>query len=183
MAYDFTHFKTKLHEIEEWLGNEYLSVRTGRATPAILDNIFIENYGARTFLKHTATITIEDAKTVRVTPWDKSQIKAMEKAIAEANLGLSTSSDSQGLRVHFPDLTSERRVTLTKLIREKLEQARVSVRGERDEIWSEIQTQERDGEIAEDEKFRLKDEMQKMVDATNQKLEEHADKKEKEISE
>lgn len=183
MAYDFTHFKTKLREIEDWLGNEYQGIRTGRATPAILDSVFVESYGTRTLLKHVASITLEDAKTLRVSPWDKSQIKGIEKAIGEANLGLSASSDASGVRVFFPALTDERRAGLVKVVKEKLEHARVSVRSERDEIWSDLQTKERKGEMAEDEKFRLKDEMQKLVDATNKKLEEHAEKKEKEVTE
>lgn len=182
MAYDFSHFKKQLQGVEEWLGNEYLGVRTGRATPAILDGVSVEAYGARTPLKHAASISIEDAKTIRVAPYDKSQIKAMEKAVMEANLGLSVSSDDQGLRISFPDLTSERRQALVKVTREKLEQARVSVRSERDEVWGDIQSKEREGTIAEDEKFRLKDEMQKYVDAANQKLEAHAARKEEEIS-
>jgi ribosome recycling factor len=182
MPYDFSNFKKQLHEVEEWLGTEYLGVRTGRATPAILDNVSVEVYNARTPLKHAASISIEDAKTIRVAPWDKSLIKAMEKAVMEANLGLSVSSDDQGLRVSFPDLTSDRRQALVKLTREKLEQARVSVRSERDEVWSEIQAGEREGEIPEDEKFRLKDEMQKHVDVANQRLESLASRKEEEIS-
>lgn len=182
MAYDFSHFKKQLQGVEEWLGNEYLGIRTGRATPAILDGVSVDAYGARTPLKHAASISIEDAKTLRVSPYDKSQIKSMEKAVMEANLGLSVASDDQGLRISFPDLTSERRQSLVKVTREKLEQARISVRSERDEVWSEIQAEEREGNIAEDEKFRLKDEMQKYVDAANQKLEAHAARKEEEIS-
>ncbi|MBI2120947.1 MAG: ribosome recycling factor [Parcubacteria group bacterium] len=182
MSYDFSHFKKQLQGVEEWLGNEYLGVRTGRATPAILDGVSVEIYNARTPLKHAAAISIEDAKTLRVAPWDKTQIKAMEKAVMEANLGLSVSSDASGLRVSFPDLTSERRTALVKVTREKLEQARISVRSERDEVWSEIQAEEREGAIAEDKKFRLKDEMQKYVDAANQKLEALAVRKEEEIS-
>ncbi len=182
MSYDFSHFKKQLQGIEDWLGDEYLSVRTGRATPAILDGVSVEAYGARTPLKHAASISIEDAKTLRLTPWDKSQIKSMEKAVMEANLGLSVSTDDQGLRISFPELTSERRTSLVKVTREKLEQARIKVRSERDEVWSDIQAEEREGTIAEDEKFRLKDEMQKYVDAINQKLEAHAARKEEEIS-
>jgi len=182
MLYDFSNLKKQLHEVEKWLGNEYLGVRTGRATPAILDNVVVEVFSSRTPLKHAASISIEDAKTIRVAPWDKSLIKAMEKAIAEANLGLSVSSDDQGLRVSFPDLTSERRQALVKVTREKLEHARVSVRAERDEVWSDIQAKEREGEIPEDDKFRLKEEMQNCVDAANQKLESLALRKEEEIS-
>jgi ribosome recycling factor len=183
MAYDFTAFKNELREVEECLGNEYLGVRTGRATPAILDSVFVESYGSRTPIKHVASVTVEDAKTIRVSPWDKSQVKAIEKAIGEANLGLGASSDAQGVRVFFPELTAERRAALIKVVREKLEHARVSVRAARDEVWGDIQNKERDGDIAEDDKFRLKDEMQKLVDTANQRMEDMAGRKEKEISE
>jgi len=183
MAYDFSSFKKGLQESEEWLVSEYQGIRTGRATPAILDNISIEVYGARTPLKHVAAVSTEDAKTIRVAPWDKGQVKAIEKAIMEADLGLSTSSDAQGVRVIFPALTSERRASLVKITKEKLEQGRVRVRSDRDEAWKDIQSKEKDGDITEDDKFRLKDEMQKMVDAMIGKMEEHAAKKEKEIAE
>ena len=183
MAYDFSTFKKGLQGIEEWLANEYTGVRTGRATPAILDSVFIETYGSRNPIKHVASVTIEDAKTIRVSPWDKAQIKAIEKAIAEANLGLGSSSDAQGVRVFFPELTADRRTALMKVVREKLEHARVSVRAERDETWSDIQEKEKAHEISDDDKFRLKDEMQKFVDTENQRMEEMAERKEKEISE
>ncbi len=183
MAYDFSSFKEKLEGIQEWLSTEYTSVRTGRATPAILDSIYLDSYGTRTPIKHVASISIEDARTIRVAPWDKGQVKGIEKAIGEANLGLSVSSDSMGVRVFFPELTAERRAALLKVTREKLEHARVSVRAERDDVWSEIQTLEKEGEIPEDEKFSLKEEMQKFVDQANAKLEEMSERKGKEISE
>lgn len=183
MAYDFSALKTRLSEVEEFFSGALASVRTGRATPALLDSVQADSYGARTPIKHLASITIEDPRTLRVTPWDKSQIKVIESAIAAANLGVSTSSDSSGLRVIFPELTTERRTMLGKLVREKLEEARVSVRREREEVWSDIQKQEREGSMSEDDKFRLKDELQKLIDAANEKLEAGAERKEAEISE
>lgn len=182
MAYDFAHFKSRLAGVEEWLGEELLSIRTGRATPGVLDGVSVDSYGAKTPLKHAAGISIEDAKTLRVSPWDRSQVKAIEKAIMDANLGLSVSAGEDGVRVFFPDLTGDRRATLMKLAREKFEQGRVSVRSERDEVWKDIQEKEKDGDISEDEKFKLKDEMQKFVDAANKKLEELVEKKERDIS-
>lgn len=181
MTYDFSQLKSRLAGVEEWLGEELLSIRTGRAAPGVLDGIQIESYGAKTPLKHVASISIDDAKTLRISPWDKSQVRLIEKAITEANLGVSASGDTDGVRVFFPDLTTERRAMLSKLAREKLEQGRVSVRSERDEVWKDIQEKEKDGDISEDDKFRLKDDMQKLVDATNAKLEELTQKKEKDI--
>lgn len=182
MAYDFAFFKRKAGETEEWLKKEYQSVRTGRATPAILDNVRVESYGAMVPLSQTANIGSEDARTLRITPWDASQIKAIEKGITNADLGVSPVVDERGLRVVFPELTAERRELLKKTVREKLEHARVALRRERDEVWNDIQKKEKDGEISEDEKFRSKDALQKLIDEAGKKLEEMAERKEREIS-
>ncbi len=179
--YNFSSFKIKLGEVEEWLGREYLGIRTGKATPAVLDNVMIDSYGTKTSLKHLSAIGIEDARTIRVTPWDKSQLGAIQTAIDTANLGLSVAIDSTGLRVIFPMLTEERRKLLIKLMGEKLEDARISVRQEREKIWADIQTNEKDGQLSEDEKFKAKDELQKLIDEANKKLEDLSKKKEVEI--
>ncbi len=168
-------------EVEDWLRREYLGIRTGKATPAVLDGVAVDSYGTKTPLKHISVISIEDARTVRVTPWDKGQLGAIQTAIKVANLGLSVAPDSAGLRVIFPSLTEERRKMLIKIMGEKLEDARISVRQEREKIWSDIQLEEKNGKISEDEKFKAKDELQKLIDEANRKLEELAEKKEKEI--
>lgn len=182
MAYNFSGLKNKSAEAAEWLQKELQSVRTGRATPLLLDSVLVEAYGSRMLIRDVAAIGIEDARTLRVSPWDLSQTKAIEKAITVANLGVSVSVDEKGLRVHFPELTSERRAVLQKLIKEKLEHARVTLRSIRDEVWSDIQKQEREGKLSEDEKFRNKDEMQKIIDEGNATLEGLAEKKELEIT-
>ena len=162
---------------------ELSMLRTGRATPIILDSVMVDSYGSLTQVKYLATISIEDAKTLRVTPYDKSQMKGLEVAIGSANLGISTSPQGESLRVIFPELSTERRILLIKLAKEKLENTRVSVRQARDEARAEIQTRERNGELSEDEKFRKQEELQKLVDNTNSVLEELVKKKEKEILE
>lgn len=181
MAYDFSYLKTKISDTEEWLKKEFFSIRTGRATPSILDGIRVDSYGAKLPIVQVANLGIEDARTLRIVPYDASQGKEIEKAIVASSLGLSVSADDKGVRVSFPELTAENREALTKVVKEKLEQARVSLRGERDQVWSDIQKQEKDGDIAEDEKFRLKEEMQKLVDEGSNNLELLADKKEREI--
>ena len=133
-------------------------------------------------ISQVASLSTEDARTLRITPWDASQVKEIERAITLANLGVSSAVDDKGLRVFFPELTSERREQLLKISKQKLEEARVALRGERDKVWSDIQAKEKDGKLSEDEKFRAKDEMQKLVDEGNKKLEELAERKEKEIS-
>ncbi len=179
--YNFANFKSRLKEVEEWLGREYLGIRTGKATPAVLDGVMVDSYGTKTPLKHVSAIGIEDAVTIRVTPWDKSQLSYIQKSIESANLGLSVAPDNTGLRVIFPALTEERRKMLIKLTGEKLEDARISVRKEREKVWEDIQSEEKAGNLSEDDKFRAKDELQKLIDETNQNLDSLAKKKETEI--
>jgi len=181
MAYNFNAFKSRISEVETWLAGEFSNVRTGKATPALLDSLMIDVYGAKTPIKHVASINIEDPKTLRVTPWDKAHIKSIETAIATSNMGLSTAPDQTGLRVIFPALTEDRRKSFVKVIKEKLEDARVSVRKEREKVWNDIQDKERAGELSEDDKFQAKDDLQKIVDESNLRLEAMVAKKETEI--
>jgi ribosome recycling factor len=181
MQYNFTNLKSEFKKIEEFLGKEYSQLSTGRASPMILDSIFIEVYGSRQPIKNSASINIEDPKTLRVNPWDKNQIKAIEKAILLADLGLSVSVDDAGIRVIFPQLTTETRQKLVKVLKEKLEEARISVRKVRGDVWESIQNQEKNGEMNEDEKRKGKDELQKLVDEINKNLEVLFEKKEKEV--
>ena len=179
--YDFSVFEQKIDDAREWLREEYKGVRTGRATPTLLDGIQVESYGTRMPLNQVANVGTEDARTLRVSVWDASQTKVVEKAITDANLGVGVSADEKGVRVTFPELTVERRATLVKLAKEKLEDARKRVRGAREEAWSDIQAKERDGEMSEDEKFRAKDELQKHIDTANEALETLFTKKQEEI--
>lgn len=181
MGYDFTNFKNEIKSIEEWLVKEYISLHTGRATPSVLDGVSVENYGSKQSISHVASIGIEDARTLRVNPWDKSVIKEIEKAINASSLGLSVSVDDEGVRVAFPELTIERKEALIKVVKSKLEDARVSVRSERENAVSDIERKEKDKEISEDDKFSLKEELQKMVNEANNKLEEISMRKEQDI--
>ncbi len=182
MAYDFKPFEKRILEITERLGKELGSVRTGRAGPAVLDGVQVESYGTRVPINQVANISIEDARTLRIAPWDMSIAKEIEKAITQANLGLSVGMDEKGVRVFFPELTAERRVSLLKIAKEKVEEMRTELRLARDEVWSDIQKQERDGLMPEDEKFRSKEEMQKRVDAANAAFDSALLRKEKEIA-
>jgi ribosome recycling factor len=112
MAYDFKGFESSIKNILEKLGRELAGVRTGRATPAILDSVTVESYGTRMNISQVANVNVEDARTLRITPWDMSNAKEIEKAITMANLGLSVGMDEKGVRVNFPDLTGERRATV-----------------------------------------------------------------------
>jgi len=181
MQYNFSNFKTELKKVEEFLGKEYSQLNIGRASPMILDDVFVESYGTRVPFKNVATVAIEDPKTLRIAPWDKNQIKDIEKAINSSNLGLSVATDDLGIRVVFPQLTTETRQTLVKVLKEKLEEARITVRRERERIWKDVEIKEKEGKLTEDEKFRAKDELQKIIDGVNNNLEANFEKKEKEV--
>jgi len=182
MAFDFSKMKQQIKETEEWLVGEFAGVRTGRATPTLLDGVKPEAYGTRTPLTQIASVSVEDARTLRVIPWDKSLAKAIEKGIVEADLGVGTSVDDMGLRVTFPELTADRRVQLKKLASEKVEQAKVTLRGHRTDAIHAIEAAEKEGGMGEDEVQRLKEEVQKLVDAGNMALHKLLERKEAEIA-
>jgi ribosome recycling factor len=141
----------------------------------VLDSIMVESYGSRMPIKNVASVSIEDPKTLRIAPWDKNQIKDIESAIMEANLGLSVVSDSDGVRAIFPMLTTENRTKLAKILKERLEDARISVRKIRQE---EMDTTT---DLPEDEMKRAKDDIQKCVDEANKNLEAIFAKKESDV--
>lgn len=181
MAYNFNNLKTEIKEIDEWLAREFAAIRTGRATPALLDGVQVESYGAKVPLKQVGAIGVEDPRTLKITLWDKSQMRGVESGIQAANLGVSVTADATSIRVIFPELTADKRKILTKVANEKIEQARISLRQAREKTWNEIQTKEKGGEISEDERFRLKDELQKLVDEANRQFDEAGKRKQTEI--
>ena len=182
MAYNFSEFKKRIAGVEEWLQKEFSSLRTGRANPALLDSIKVESYGAWMTMSQIGSVSTEGPRTLRISPYDASQAKHVEKAIAAADLGVSVSADEKGVRVNFPELTSERRELLVKTAKSKLEEARVSLRVERDKVKSDIEKKTKANELTEDDEKRSKAEMQKFVDEANRKLDELLVKKEKEIA-
>lgn len=181
MAYNFTPFKDKIKHTEDWLRKEYSGIRTSQATPTILDSVMVDSYGASMPVNQVANISVEDPKTLRIAPWDASQVKAIEKAITDSGLGLSIRTDEKGVRVSFPALTAERRTALVKLAKEKLEEARISLRKEREKVVKDLETQEKSGAMQEDEAKRMLKEVQKMVDEANKKYDDIRAKKEVEI--
>lgn len=175
-------FEKRSKELQEWLRQEFTGIRTGQAAPALLDSVKVESYGAVVPLQQVGSIGIEDARTLRVSPWDVGAIKSIETAINDSDLGVSVATDSQGLRVIFPELTADRRQQLLRLAKAKHEEARVSLRSARDEAMKEIDKAEKDGDISEDEKFTKRESLQKKVDAVNIALDEMLKEKEAEIA-
>lgn len=177
MNFDFSKAQSALNQAIEYLKQEYLQVSTGRANPNLLDGVMVESYGTRQPIKNIASITLEDARTMKITPWDKNQIQDIEKAIHESHLPFSVSVADSGVRVNIPQLTEESKKSLVKLVKEKLEDARVKVRNVRQETIKDIEQ----FESSDDEKKRYKDTLQKHVDDANKNLEEVFEKKEADI--
>ncbi len=181
MPYNFSTFKIEIKKVGDFLNKEYTQLNIGQASPMVLDGVSILSYGSHSPLKNVANIAIEGPKTLRVVPWDKTQIKDIEKAINAANLGLSVATDDAGIRVIFPQLTTDSRKNLVKVLKEKLEEQKVTVRRERERIWDDVQAKEKEGKLTEDERFRAKEELQKIIDEANRGLEASFAKKEKEV--
>ncbi|MDD2656438.1 MAG: ribosome recycling factor [Patescibacteria group bacterium] len=166
----------------EFLRQDISSLRTGRATPALVEDIIVEAYGTKQPLKAVASISVADAKTINVDPWDKSLSQAVEIAIRNSDVGINPVNDGKLIRLPLPDLNAERRQELIKVLHKKLEQARVSLRKIREDIRSEIDKAEKAKTISEDEKFNEQDDLEKLVKEYNDKVREIGEEKEKEIT-
>jgi len=165
-----THFKEEMG-----------ALRTGRATPALIETVEVECYGGRSQLRELAAINAPEPRLLTVQPWDKEISKEIAKAITSSRSGLSVSSTGDIIRVAVPSLTEETRKDLARGLKQKMETARIAVRNAREKAWKELQDGERSGAIREDDKFRGKDELQKVIDEYNKKIEDMGGVKEKEI--
>lgn len=181
--YDFTAYKNKIKDTEEWLTKELSQIRTGRATPTVLDSVRVEAYGSEMPVVQVATVVSEDARTLRIAPWDNAMIKPIEKAIQLANIGLSVAVDDKGLRVSFPALTTETKAQFVKMARQKVEDAKVALRSERNKINDDINDQKKNGELPEDDAIRARSEVDKLTKDAGDRFDVHGDKKEKELME
>ena len=180
---DFKDFKENIEEVKKFLQKEFAGIRTGAASVSILDPIKVEAYGSQMPISQLASISVEGATSILVTPFDTSIAGEIEKAITNSGTGLTVSNSGSNIRLSFPGLTADRRVMLIKLAKEKLETARVSLRNVRDDIRNDIIKQEKDGDISEDEKYTFFEEMERLSKEANKELDEKYDNKEKEINE
>jgi ribosome recycling factor len=146
-----------------------------------VDGLLVEYYGSKSPLKQMASVTVPEARQILITPWSRDSLVNIEKAIRESQLNLNPINDGQVIRVNIPALNEERRKELVKILNQKAEDARVTVRRTREDIWDKIQNLEKGGGIAEDDKFAGKDKLQKVVDEYNGRIEEIRKKKEEEI--
>ncbi len=173
--------KPEFESIVNFYKSEISNIRTGRANPALVEDLVVEIYGSKYRIQELASISAPETKSLIIQPWDKQSVSLIESAIKKSNLGLNPVVDGQQIRLNFPSLTEERRRGFIKLLKQKTEEAKVKIRKIRENIWDEIQDLEEKGQIREDDKFRAKDELQKTVDDYNRKTEELEKKKEKEL--
>lgn len=165
----------------EYMKNELSSLRTGRASAALVENLVVEFYGNPTPLMHMAQISIPEPRSIAIQPYDKNALKDVEKAVQASNLGINPVNDGTYIRLTIPQMTEERRKELVKVVGQMSEKARVSVRNIREEIWKEIQKMEKDGNISEDDKIAAKQELQEAIDKYNDEIKKISDAKEKEV--
>lgn len=165
----------------EHLKGELSSLRTGRANASLVEDILVEAYGVKTPIRGLANITIPDSKTLVIEPWDKSVIKDMEKAIQMANTGINPVNEGTKIRLSMPQMTEENRKEMIKILGQKLEQARISLRNVREAVKDEISGAEKDKEIGEDEKFRFQEELEEFVKEKNEEVKMIGERKEKEL--
>jgi ribosome recycling factor len=162
---------------------EFNSVRTGRASPSLLDRVSVDYYGTPTPLKQLATISAPEAQMLTVQPYDQSSIKAIEKSIRESDLGLNPSNDGKLIRLGIPALTEERRREMVKVVRHIAEEGRVKIRNVRRDVMHDLRELREAGDVGEDEERRAESELQKVTDAKIADLEAHLKGKEAEILE
>ena len=175
--------KTRMEKSVEALKSQLSKIRTGRAHPSLLDGIQVSYYGASTPLRQVANVSVEDARTLTISVFDKTLIQPVEKAILQSDLGLNPMSAGTTIRVPLPPLTEERRRDLVKVVRNEAEGARVAVRNIRRDANADLKTLLKDKEIGEDDERKAVDEVQKLTDAFVKKVDEVLADKEKELME
>lgn len=176
-----SEIKSQFNKAIEHLKEEISRLKSGQAVPSVLEGVEVEAYGTRTPLAQLASINNQGPRTLIIQPWDQSIAKEIEKAIISSNLGLNPISDKNVIRINFPQLTEESRKETVKLLHEKLEQAKVSIRKIREEYLRTLKSQEREGAVSEDDYFEEEKELQKEIDNYNGAIKELGQKKEEEL--
>ncbi len=172
-----------MHKSVEHFHMELQKIRTGRATPALIEELKVEYYGNPVPLQQIASITAPDPHTLVVQPWDKTALSAIEKAILESELGLNPSNDGNVIRIPIPPLTEERRREIVKLCRKLAEEARIAVRNVRRHMLDQLRKLEKEEHLSEDERRRAEQQVQKLTDQYIGKINEYLEKKEAEVME
>ena len=173
--------QAEFDKILDHLKSEYSRLQIGRASAALVEGLVVEAYGSMQPLKNIASVSVPDAKTVQIQPWDKGILGAVEKAIQQSGLGLTPANDGLCVRLNIPPLTEERRKEITKVVHRMAEEARISVRNARQKVHDSVRDLQKNSRITEDQMHGAEKKLQEKVDAVNAKIEEHAKGKEKDV--
>lgn len=175
--------KRRMEGASKALGQEFASVRTGRASTALLDRVTVEAYGVRTPLIQLAGVNAPDPRLITVQPYDPSLLGTIEKALMESDIGLMPSNDGKIIRLPVPQLTEERRREMVRLVHKMSEEARIAVRNVRRDVLTDLKREEKDGDMSRDDLGRAQDEIQKLTDAEVKAIDDLLARKEAEIME
>lgn len=173
----------KMHKAVVHLQEEFGAIRTGRATPALVEKLRVDYYGSEVPLQQLAGFSVPEPRVLVIAPYDKSAIKAIEKSLQQSDLGINPSNDGTVIRLNFPELTQERRKELVKVVKHRAEEGRVAVRNIRRHLRQELETAERDGEISRDELDRIEKELEKVTHETVAEIDRMLGHKEQELLE
>lgn len=177
----FTKHKTEFENAISFYKSDIASIRTGRATPALVEDIKVDAYGQAMTIKELASISTPEPRSIVIQPWDKGVLESISTAIQKSNLGMAPIADGDLIRLNMPALTEERRKEFIKLLKAKSEESKIKIRNVREAVWNEVQKLEKEGTITEDDKFSAKEDLQKTVDGYNHMIEELEKKKEGEL--
>lgn len=183
MPTSLNNARERMEKALETLRREFAGVRTGKASPALLDSVRVEAYGSLLPLNQVGTVSAPEPRMLTVQPYDKTQIKAIERALRESDLGLNPSNDGNLIRIPVPALTEERRREYAKLLHKFAEEGRISVRQARQQANDDIKKRQKDGDFSEDEARRAQDQVQKLTDEYVHKVDDFLKKKEAEVME
>ena len=183
MATNIKDFETKMQKTISVLNSDYAAVRAGRANPAILDKVTVDYYGVATPLTQIGTVSVPDARTILIQPWDASIMGEVEKAILASDIGITPNNDGKSLRLNFPPLTEERRKEIVKTIRKKGEDSKVAIRSIRRDAMDAFKNDKKNGEMTEDDLKNIETDVQKLTDKFVKEIDVVIAAKEKEIME
>lgn len=183
MSANLNDFEEKMKKTISVLESEMKAIRAGRANPAILDKVSVEYYGAPSPLTQIANVSVPDARTILVQPWDASILGEIEKAILKSDIGITPNNDGKSIRLNFPPLTEERRKELVKGLRKKGEDSKVAIRSIRRDAMEDAKLQKKNGEITEDDVKNLEKDIQKLTDNYIKDIDNVIAAKEKEVLE
>lgn len=173
--------KPKMEQAVDHLKEDLKTIRTGRASSSLVDDVMVSYYGSTTPLKQVASVTTPDSNLISIAPWDKNILGDIELAIRNANLGFNPINDGHQVRIVLPPLTEERRKEFVKSVNQKAEVVRISLRNIRKEAWEKVQAGQKSGELTEDDKYRGEERLNKLIDEFNKQVDEIVKQKEKDI--